>query len=232
VLLGLLLVAQWHRSRVRRLVEVQRVRERIASDLHDELGLSLSRISILSEVARRDAEGRGAPSEELELIGETARSLIDATSDMAWALDPSKDNLGSLLKRVRRLAGGVCEGAGVKLEVRVEEELKAFRLAPEVRRHILLILKEAIHNALRHGAPSTIVLRACRSPGGLELRIEDDGAGFDPASPTIMEKEGHGLSSMSRRAREAGGALRIVSGPEKGTTVTILLPISHNGIPA
>jgi len=232
LLLGLALVVQWHRARIRRLMEVQRVRERIASDLHDELGLSLSRISILSEVVRRDAEERGAPSWELENIGETARSLMDATSDMAWALDPSKDNLGSVLARIRRLAGDVCEASGVNLEVLVEEDLKALRLTSEVRRHILLILKEAIHNALRHGDPSRITLRAYRSSGFLELRLEDDGTGFDPASPVVAGKEGHGLSSMARRAREAGGTLEIVSKPANGTSVTISFPLSRNGIPA
>ncbi|HHQ48308.1 MAG TPA: hypothetical protein ENK19_05430, partial [Acidobacteria bacterium] len=225
LLLVLMGAWQWHRSRVRRLVEVQRVRERIASDLHDELGLSLSQISILSEVARRDAEERGASSEELGLIGETARSLIDATSDMAWALDPSKDNLGSVLSRVRRLAGDICEGAGVHLDVQVEDGLQDISLPSEVRRHLLLILKEAIHNALRHGHPSTIVFRATRHAGVLQMSVEDDGDGFDPTSAEVREREGHGLAGMTRRAEAAGGTVEIHSTPGGGTTVTVSLPL-------
>ncbi len=222
----------WHRARVRHLVEVQRVRERIASDLHDELGLSLSRISILSELARRDAEERGMPSGELLTIGETARSLIDATSDMVWALDPARDDLGSVLTRARRSAGDICGGTSVRLEVRIGEGLQELRLPAEVRRHLLLILKEALHNALRHGDPSVLILRASRTASWLLLSVEDDGTGFDPASPGVSEGEGHGLAGMTRRAREAGGSLSIVSAPGQGTTVTITLPLPGRGLQA
>ncbi len=219
MLLGLLLF--WHRVRVRRLVEVQRVREHIASDLHDEFGLSLSRISILSEVARRQTSGDGA-GEELEIIGETARGLIDATSDMAWALDPSKDTLGSVIARVRRVAGDVCEGSGVRLEVDIDPRLKEIPLPSEVRRHLLLILKEAIHNALRHGHPSRLGMRVSRTHGRLVLTVEDDGLGFDPGA--LEDGTGHGLAGMRRRAEAAGGDLEVSSTFGGGTRVIVSLP--------
>ncbi len=212
----------WHRARLRRLIAVQRVREHIASDLHDEFGLSLSRISILSEVARQQA---GAVEGELEIIGETARDLIDATSDMAWALDPEKDTLGSVVARVRRLAGDICEGSGVRLEIAFDPSLKRLPLGSETRRHLLLILKEAIHNALRHGNPSLLALQIDRTADGLVFMIRDDGSGFDPAAVEADDRSGHGLTSMRRRAEALGGSLEIHSLPEAGTTLSLKIPL-------
>ncbi|MCB1009654.1 MAG: hypothetical protein KDB94_12285 [Acidobacteria bacterium] len=217
------------RLRLRRLAALQAVRERISADLHDELGLSLSRIAMLSEVARRRAGP--AAEESLVTIGDSARELIDATSDMAWALDPRRDDLGSLLARLRRLASDVFEGAGVAWSFDAPDCCDRLPLAAEVRRHLFLILKEALHNAARHSGASTVRLALAVREGCLEAEVRDDGRGFD-AGGRAPGADGSGVASMTRRARELGGELEIESSVGRGTRVRLRAPVGRDRRPA
>lgn len=215
-----------HRTRVRRLIELQRVRSRIASDLHDELGLSLSRIAILSEVASRKVNG-GVAHDELTDIGTTARDLVAASSDMAWSLDPRRDDLPSLLARLRRLAEDVFSGAGVRWSFVAPKTIERLPLGAEQRRHIYLVLKEAIHNAARHAGASKVQLTVVVGDRRLCAELQDDGRGFDAETGGDGHSGvvGHGLASMARRAAEIGGTLAIRSRPGEGTTVTLEVPV-------
>jgi len=214
-----------HRQRLARLRELYQVRSRIASDLHDELGLSLSRVAILAEVARPGLEPGGRASAALEEIATSARDLIDATSDMAWALDPRKDDLPSLLARLRRMAGDVCEGAGVEWTFTAPGEVDRVVVKAERRRHLYLILKEAIHNSVRHGKPSRVSLTVALNDGHLAVEVVDDGCGFDLPELRSSGGVGHGLSSMVRRAVELGGTLDLASQPGAGTRVRLEVPL-------
>lgn len=210
-----------HRVRVMRLEAVQAMRGRIAADLHDELGLSLSRISILSEVARRRG---GDPSDrELDEIGITARELMEATSLIAWALDPSKDSAGHLVTRLRQAAADVLEAQGVTLDVQ-DDGVAKIALTSELRRSLFLILKEAVYNAARHAAARNVTVRLRVDGGRLCAEVEDDGCGFDPEAPDGAG-EGHGLANMARRARESHGSVRVVTAPGRGTRIEVELPI-------
>jgi ligand-binding sensor domain-containing protein len=215
-----------HRARVRRLTELQRVRSRIASDLHDELGLSLSRIAILSEVASRKVDN-GEARTELADIGTTARDLVAASSDMAWSLDPRRDDLPSLLARLRRLAEDVFSGAGVRWSFVAPRTMERLPLGAEQRRHIYLVLKEAIHNAARHAGASQVRLTVALDDGRLRAELQDDGRGFDADAGGDGHSGvvGHGLASMARRAAEVGGTLVIRSRPGEGTTVSLEVPL-------
>lgn len=215
-----------HRLRVRRLTELQRVRSRIASDLHDELGLSLSRIAILSEVASRKLEN-GSARDELADIGTTARDLVAASSDMAWSLDPRRDDLPSLLARLRRLAEDVFSGSGVRWSFVAPRAIEPLALGAEQRRHIYLILKEAIHNAARHASASQVRLSVALDDGRLRAELADDGCGFDTGDGTGSGVVGHGIGSMTRRAVELGGRLEIRSRLGEGTTLLLDVPLGR-----
>jgi len=221
--LAVALAAGLVRLRLRRLAALQRVRERIAADLHDELGLSLSRISMLAEVARR-RRGAGEDSDaELLEIGESARELIGATSDMAWALDPRRDDLGALLARLRRLASDVFEGGGVRWRLVAPEGCERLPLGAEARRHLFLILKEAVQNAARHAGASAVEVEVALRGDRLAAAVRDDGRGFDAAAE-LAAGDGGGLAGMARRARELGGELRVESAPGAGTCIHLEVP--------
>ena len=208
------------RLRIQRLKELYRVRSRIAADLHDEMGLSLARVAILADVAGR-SNGDTATADTLKEIGGTARDLVDAASDMAWALDPRHDTVAALITRLRRTANDVAEGFDARFKL-VADPLDGVPMGSEARRHLFLILKEAIRNACRHGHPDNVTLRIQRYASRLAITLEDDGKGFDPETP----RDGQGLASMERRAAEMGAELVIDSTPGHGSTIHLDIPFT------
>ncbi len=213
-------------SRMRRLLAVQDTRRRIARDLHDELGLSLSRISILSEVVARRVADSG-PRRELAEIGATARELIDATADMVWALDSRHDDLESLMARLRRLAGDVLDESGLQWRFSAPSR-DGVRLSAERRRHLYLVLKEAINNAARHSHGTTVTVAIEVEGGSLRATVSDNGRGMPEGEAGRPEdsQTGHGLPNMVRRVRELGGVLSVQSRPGAGTTIAVTLPLA------
>jgi signal transduction histidine kinase len=215
-------LAAWagHRYRLRRLLEVERVRMRIASDLHDEIGSGLSQIAILSEVARREVDGVYQPlAEPLARIASASRELVDSMSDIVWAINPRRDQLGHLAHRMRRFASDTLSARGIALRFHAPEDDRG--VGAEVRRQVLLIFKEGVNNVARHagGTEAGIDLRV--DGGRLSLRLADNGRGFDPAAAG----DGNGLASMRTRARELGGELVVDAAPGRGTILTLTLPL-------
>lgn len=214
-------VVALHRQRLARVVAVERVRSRIAADLHDDLGASLSRIAVLSEVASRRSDGA---ERELRQIADTARQLTDEASDMVWSIDPAHDDLESLLVRLRRLAGDLLAERGIALEWSVPPGTDGVRLPADQRRHLLLVLKEALHNAARHAGATRVGVRVEWMRGVLSAEVSDDGRGFDPDAPRPAADGGRGLANLRVRARAMGAELAVRSVPGHGTTIALTVP--------
>jgi signal transduction histidine kinase len=213
----------FHRQRVARLVAIERVRTRIAADLHDDLGASLSRIAVLSEVAHRRSAGAGSVSPELVEIADTARRITEEAGDIVWSIDPRQDDLASLLLRVRPLAADLLDERGIELDWTAPEDAASIRLPPDVRRHLLLVLKEAVHNAARHAGASRVAVRIEAPRDAVRIEIADDGVGFDPERPP-ESAGGRGLPSLRARAADLGGRLTVRSTPGAGTNLTLEIP--------
>lgn len=229
VLAGLVWIAL--RIRVARLLAVERARTRIASDLHDDVGSSLSRIGILGELARQRV--LAAPVEAEEMLGEIgreARELVEATSDIVWAVDPHRDDLGSLVVRLRRFAADLLEARGVELAFEAPAEAQRIALPPEIRRAFYLCLKESIHNVAKHSNSGRAQVRIRLHGAVLHGEVVDDGTGIGADRAAEAEAAGRrGLPGLHRRARAAGGEVRIDSGPGRGTKVEITMPLrSHD----
>ncbi len=216
----LLLADSLYRMRMRRLVALERVRTRIASDLHDDLGASLSRISVLSEAAAQRAQ-EGEQAETLALIGDSARELVAGMGDIVWAIDPRRDDLANLVARLRRFASDLLSEGGAALAFAAPPASNP-RLGPEQRREIYLLLKEAIHNAARHAGARHLTVRVAVTGDRLVAEVIDDGRGFAPGAEA---GEGNGLRNMARRAAALGGSLDIESTPGKGTLVRLVAPL-------
>jgi signal transduction histidine kinase/ligand-binding sensor domain-containing protein len=223
--------ALFHQARVRRLVALERVRTRIAADLHDDLGSSLSRISFLSELgSRRLGDGSEQAAEILADIGRSARELVEGTSDIVWAIDPRRDDLTSVLTRIRRFASDLLEAQGLAFSFETPAVVPAVPLAPERRRDLYLILKEAIHNVAKHAGARRAGVRCAVEAGVLVLEVWDDGVGLAGARES---SSGRGLGNMRERAERLGATLRIgtagetageTSG-ETGTRLTLTVPL-------
>ena len=223
-LVGLVLLSL-HRYRVARLLETQSVRTRIASDLHDDLGSSLSRIAILSELAQRQIVERASGAlGSVADVTRTARELLDGLNAVVWSIDPRLDDMRSLLSRLRRLGADLFEATGVHWVVDAPADVATIQLGAEQRYHLFLILKEALHNAARHAAPHAVKLTAHVRRGRLEVAVIDDGCGFAPKEHS-SGRIGYGLSSMADRASRLHGELRIDSELGHGTRIHVSVPI-------
>jgi ligand-binding sensor domain-containing protein/signal transduction histidine kinase len=203
-----------YRYRVARLMAVVNMRTHIATDLHDDIGANLTRIALLSEVAQRTHEG--AP---LVSIAAVARESIAAMSDIVWAIDPRRESLLDLTRRMRQHASELFTHRGITLRFDAAAGADTQRLGIDIRRDLLLIFKEATNNAARHSDCTEVDITVRWDRGGLVLSVVDNGVGFDPAA----ELEGQGLTSMRRRAARMGAALRIERAAPSGTAVIVSL---------
>jgi signal transduction histidine kinase len=210
-----------HRFRLRQVVAMERIRQQIATDLHDDVGSGLSQVAILSEVAKREASSAGA--EMLTEVAELARAMRDSMSDIVWAVDPRKDRLADLVQRMRQVTFNLLEADRRRVEFLApdEREMERIGLAPDRRRHLLLIFKEAITNIARHAQANQVRVEIELEAGALRLTIRDNGSGFDPQA----QYDGHGLQSLRQRAEELKAHLEIESAPGHGTIIQVIVPI-------
>ena len=204
-----------YRHRVARLLEMANMRTRIATDLHDDIGANLTRIALLSEVAK-------APNDDgpLASIARIARESVSSMSDIVWAINPNRESVVDLIRRMRQHADEVLTSRAMTLRFDATRMPETQRLAMDVRRDLLLIFKEAVNNAARHAGCSTVTIDVRVERSRLTLAIADDGVGFD----TSAASDGHGLDSMRRRAARLKGTLEIVSAPG-ATTLTLTFPL-------
>lgn len=222
---ALLVAGAAHKYRVARLLALERVRMRIAADLHDDIGGSLARISIQSEVACREAAALGQqPARRLSEIAESARALLDALGDVVWSVDPRRDDLASVCRRLREYADDVFTGTGVRWAYAAPANLVLVRLDPQARRQLFLLLKEGVTNIARHASARNVSFEIRLEGRELRAELRDDGRGFD-TSAVDAASDRHGILSMRARAEQLGARLAIDSSPGTGTTIRLGLPM-------
>jgi signal transduction histidine kinase len=203
------------------LLALERIRTRIATDLHDDIGSSLSQVAILSEVVRRrigesDPEINGP----LSRIGVISRELVDSMSDIVWAINPAKDKLYFLAQRMREFASDVFMARGIQFDFRASNREYELVIGAEVRRQVFLIFKECVHNVIRHANCTHVEIEVRVGGGGLVVEVRDNGMGFEPLDAT----DGHGLASMRDRARQLEGTIDVAA-DDGGTAVTLDVPL-------
>ncbi|NUN71353.1 MAG: hypothetical protein HUU02_16770 [Bacteroidetes bacterium] len=206
-----------YRFRVERLLEVERLRSRIAMDLHDEIGSTLGGISVLSELLKNTEPRPGDRAQHmLDRIGISARQMMEAMSDIVWALNPQNDAMEQFISRIRTTAGEIFEPRGIGYTVTTPAALPG-TLPMDARRHIYLIVKEALHNSAKHSHCAAAGIVFDVNGRSLMVRISDNGKGF----PAAQDASGNGLRNMKARAALIGADVRITSEPGSGTVVTL-----------
>jgi two-component system sensor histidine kinase UhpB len=156
--------------------------------------------------------------------------LVDTMSDIVWSIDPRRDDVQSVVLRVREFAGDVLDPKGIKWELQNTPELERVKLSPEQRRHLFLIFKEALINIARHAGSENAWLSIRTDNKQLRAEICDDGSGLLPSSGSGASgnrRGGHGLENMRARAEQINGRLDIDSTPGEGTKVTLTMPINE-----
>jgi len=219
--LATLVIYRLHRYRVARLLELERVRLRIATDLHDDIGSTLSQISVLSEVVSQQLQSTNGATEPLSTITVLSRDLVDSLSDIVWAINPKRDHLSDLAYRMRRFAGELLSAHGVEFHFSGPSSADDLPMGADLRREVFLIFKEAVNNAARHSSCRHVDAAFEVNDGWLELRVSDDGRGFD----CVNGQEGNGLANMNQRAARLDGTLDVQSRSHNGTIVCLRVPV-------
>jgi len=216
---ALYLANGWRRQQEFRL---QEVRSRIATDLHDDIGSSLSQVAIMCEVLSRQSL---AERETLQEIAGVSRNVLTSMSEIVWAVDPSHDHLRDLTQRMRWFAGETLAGREIALDFTALEPSSEVHLEPETRRQIFLVFKECVNNIVRHSGArhAKVLLQVARDQ--MTLVVEDDGKGFD------LKKvgQGNGLRNIRHRARLLGASLETRSAIGSGTVLTLRVPLMAYG---
>ena len=208
-------------------------RTRIAKDMHDGLGASLTLISLQSELARRDAGQAEAAQAHLEKITLATREMLRSLDEIVWATTPNHDTLESLLVYLCKFAQEYLRPADIRCRLDIPEALPQDLISAETRHHVLLAAKEALTNIVRHAAPSEVWVRAQLSPTVLQIQIEDDGRGFDSASTSLLSTParegrarpaGNGLPNLKHRLEAIGGTFVLETRPGGGTKIKMTIP--------
>ncbi|HNM20302.1 MAG TPA: sensor histidine kinase [Nitrospira sp.] len=201
----------------------QKVKDRIARDLHDDIAASMSGIRILSQVARQSVGNlSGNTAEILEQINSSAQNTLEGISDLIWAVKPNPDYLNDIADRMRAYAIKVFEAGDIQYKFDIARDLPILELDLETRRNLYLIFKEAVNNALKYSTCKNIRISMKVDNRMLRLIIEDDGKGFDPAA---AQNSGNGLGNMALRAEDIGANFELLSAPGRGTRVEVSLPL-------
>ena len=205
-----------YRYRVNQLLKVERLRTRIATDLHDDVSSTLSSIAILSDLAEMQTD-HGKSSGMIREIGSSAHEMLERIDDIIWSVTPANDRFQDLGLRIREYAIPLFESKNIQFCFLIPEKLAMLRLQMETRRNIYLIAKESVNNLIKYAqcAHAEIIFR--EESGMLVMEIKDDGKGFDPGVLTSR----NGIVNMKLRAEKIGGTVSILSQPGAGTQITL-----------
>jgi signal transduction histidine kinase len=232
------------RRRVRRKLEqserqraVERERARIARDIHDDLGASLTRITMLSQSVRAELDSGTPATADADQIYSTARELTRAMDEIVWAVNPQHDTLDSLVTYLGRFAQQFLSSAGVRCRLDVPVYLPSWALTSEIRHNVFLAFKEALNNVLKHAAATEVRISLQLEPNGFILLLADNGRGFalnsqipptQFADPTARLSAGNGLVNMKKRLEEIGGRCECDSAAGEGTRIKFVVKTHDN----
>ncbi len=211
-----------YRLRVNKLLAVEALRNRVARDLHDDMGSTLSTINVLSSMAVTKMNADELKTREyLGKISENSQRMMEAMDDIVWSIKPSNDSMQKIVARMREFATNVLEAKDIQLDFKVSEEVYDIKLNMQASRDFFLIFKEAVNNAVKYSKAEEVQVHLCVNNKKLVLLVKDNGAGFD-----LEEADGNGLGNMQKRADSMNGAITIQSKEGEGTKVNLVVPVA------
>jgi signal transduction histidine kinase len=201
----------------------ERIRKQIARDLHDDMGSTLSSISILSQVAEKELVNANVVTKGLlGKITQNSQRMLDTMNDIVWTTQPVNDSLESITIKIREFAAEMLDAKDIKYQIDVCEEILSQKLPPNHLYNFYLIVKEAINNIAKYAEAKNVKVAIKRINEKLLLTITDDGVGFEK---NTVKGTGNGLKNMQKRSLDLGGALQIKSWVGQGTEINFELPI-------
>jgi ligand-binding sensor domain-containing protein/two-component sensor histidine kinase len=211
-----------YRLRLKRLLAVHGLREKVARDLHDDMGSTLTSINILSEVAMKRLEVEPAQAGEyLKRITVNSTQMMESMDDIVWSIKPENDQLNKIVARMREYTASVLEPQNINYKFENNDSHRTIKLDMENRRNLFLIFKEALNNISKYSQATFVQITLTVDERHILLHIEDNGIGFD----NNQMSSGNGLANMRKRAELLKGNINIVSAPGKGTAIYVTTPV-------
>ena len=202
--------------RVRQALKLERLRQKISTDLHDDIGSTLSSISILSDLAskEKDQNQTGTMMQEIKY---NSVSLMEKMDDIVWSINPQNDSIENLMIRIKRFASKLLEAKEIDYTIDIDSSINKVKLNMEARQHIYLIMKEAINNQVKYSNCSSSYIGVNYEHNLLKIEISDNGKGFNQNN----FRPGNGIISMKKRAEAVGGEIKIMTEPGQGTKILL-----------
>ncbi len=198
--------------------EIEKIRIRISTDIHDDIGAGLSRLAMISEITKEENNLTGEVIGKLDKLSSTSRELMTSLREIVWAMNPKNDQADSLLSYLRTYTYNYFEDSGIDRIVTFQDAVDHISFNPEMRRNIFLIIKEAFNNTLKYAKCSVIELSFRIENGEAIFEIKDNGIGFEKDN---VSEFGNGLINMRNRCETIGGSFEINSNHGKGTTICL-----------
>lgn len=219
IVLGILYAI--YRYRISQLIRLQKVRNSIASDLHDEIGSSLTNINILTELSRQNLEKKAEAAMFLGRISEEVNSSGQALDDIVWSINANNDSLDQMVARMRRYVSEMLDSKLESYTIHFDEKFAHRKLSMEQRRDFFLLFKEIINNIHKHSGAKRVEISISVNNNRLQMDVKDDGVGFDPTAQTSR----NGIRIMHARADKWKGEIRLNSVKGEGTSIHVSLPV-------
>jgi signal transduction histidine kinase len=213
---------------------MERERMRIARDMHDEIGSKLTKISFMSELAKRELQDQSPVAQKLDSIAGASRDLLQTLDEIVWAVNPHNDTLEHLAAYLGQYATEYLQNTAVECELHLPRGLPHHPLSAEARHNLFLAFEEALNNALKHGRATRVRVNMQVEASQFEITVEDNGCGFDPGLTQVhpnqngvsTDRSGNGLRNMRQRLELLGGRCTIRSSAGQGTTIILRVPLT------
>jgi len=223
-----------YKYRVNEILKRQSIRNRIAQDLHDSVGSTLSSISVYSQVARiyQKQHKENDLENTLDKISTASSEMISELNDTVWAINPQNDSMQVILQRMESFAKPLVATQGMNFHLESDKQVSSLNLEMEKRKNLYLVFKEAVNNALKYSGAKNLFVKCSLHHSVFEMMIKDDGKGFDLSQTSEGYKSsdafggGNGLKNMQRRASEMKGSVSLTSSAGNGTTVILKFPLT------
>jgi signal transduction histidine kinase len=199
--------------------QLQNMRDSIAEDLHDDIGSTLSSISILSELAKKKSP---EASSLLASISESTGNIQENISDIIWTINPKYDRFENILQRMNQFASEILDAKNIELDFVSDPSLSTSRLTMDQRKNFYLFFKEVINNAAKYSEAKKICVRISQTDHHIDMNIRDNGKGFD----TTKTFNGNGMNTLQKRGAELNADYKIQSTMNEGTVVQLTFKIT------
>ncbi len=206
---------------------LEKERARIARDIHDQVGASLTQVSLLSEMVESDKDLPDEVEAHARQISQTARETSHALDEIVWTVNPSNDTLDGLINYICKHAQEYLAVAGLRYRLEVPSQLPSTAISPEARHNVFLAAKESVTNIVKHAKASEAIIRLFLHPNSFILEIVDNGRGPGDMN-SAAAKSRNGLSNMRKRMEDIGGTFTMGPGDQGGTVIRLTVPIGNH----